>query len=129
MLTTDDTRVRAFFAARGRAFEEPVTFLAREVAGQVVGAWAYTGYAPGESVQIHLAGSGLNRELVRVGLTYPFDQLGVKVIIAAIPGHNARALRIAGKLGFQDLATIEELDLHLHTMNRAQCRWLEAPRG
>jgi RimJ/RimL family protein N-acetyltransferase len=113
------------FARHGRQFNEPVYFILRSDADKVLGGWAYTGYT-GDTVQIHIAGDRgwMNRDILRRGFTYPFDVLGVKVIIAAIPGDNPRALKIGHGLGFVEFGAIEEIDLHLLKMSRAHCRWI-----
>lgn len=125
-----DEAVRAFFARHGREFNEPVGFLWRERGGQILGAWAYTGRTA-DTVQVHLAAlpGGLNRELIRRNFTYCFQELAVKVILAFVPGSNPRALETGRKLGFRQVGQIEEIDLHILTMSRAECRWLEARRG
>jgi hypothetical protein len=116
---------RALFRAAGREFDEPVDFLWRTHGGKVVGGWAYTGKTA-DTVQMHIAGERgwLSTEAIRTGFEYPFDVLGTKVIIAAIPGADNPVLKIAVGLGFTVFGRLEEVDLQLLKMSRAMCRWI-----
>ncbi len=87
----------------------------------------------GKSVVAHIASvSGKNwitREFLRLILSYPFDQLKVKKIIAPVDSSNESAQRFNKHLGFVTEAVISDAgkigDLHLMTMTRQQCRFLK----
>jgi len=84
------------------------------------------------SVQMHVAAEGhgwLDREYLWFCFYYPFEQLGVKIIIGLVAGDNFRARRFDEHLGFVLHTKIPEAhptgDLCIYTMRKDQCRWLE----
>jgi hypothetical protein len=118
---------KALLERAGVVFREPARMLWRISGGQVVGAFAWTGF-DGQTVQMHYAGRHkhwMTKEFLRQAFTYPFDQLGVKVILGFLPANRTHAVAVAVKLGFKKLCVVPGVDLHMIAMTRADCRWLQ----
>jgi len=89
------------------------------------------------SVSIHAAGfepRWLNNNMLWIAFNYPFEQLGVKKLVATVSSRNQRALDFNRKLGFKEEARISDIfpdaDLVVLAMRREDCRWLKLkPRG
>lgn len=70
----------------------------------------YGGFS-GKSCQIHIVANGshwMNREFLLEAFDYPFNKLGLKVIIATIAESNLKSLKLSRHLGFQEIATIPD---------------------
>jgi len=122
---------KALFERYGTVFQEVPKLLWRASDGRVVGAFAWTGYT-GDTVQMHYVGAHrhwMTREFLRRAFTYPFDQLGVKVILGFLPPERTHAVGVAIKLGFKKLCVVPGVDLHMIAMTRADCRWIEVRNG
>jgi L-amino acid N-acyltransferase YncA len=85
----------------------------------------------GNMCNFHLAGTGshwMSKEFLWAMFDYPFEKLGLKVILAVIAGNNVKSLRLSRKLGFKELAkipdAIDDGGLVIFTMRPADCRWL-----
>lgn len=85
----------------------------------------------GNMCTFHLCGTGshwMSKEFLWAMFDYPFEKLGLKVILAIIAGSNEKSLRLGRKLGFKELGRIPEaLDdggLVIFTMRPTDCRWL-----
>lgn len=100
--------------------------------GQMVGGVLYDNFT-GRAIQMHVASDGtrhwLNREFLRMVFDYPFRQLGVNKVIGIVDSANADALKFDLHLGFVTEAVIKDAgkhgDLHILSMTRQQCRFLE----
>lgn len=118
------------FKGAGVTFAEPVPMLWREAAGKVLGGFAWSAFT-GDTIQAHFVGISyqwMNREIVRRSFTYPFLELGVKVILAFIPEHRLRARHVALSMGFKELGVIPKVNIHALTLVREDCeRWLALP--
>lgn len=86
----------------------------------------------GRSIQIHVAlepGARMTREWFRILFDYAFNQLGVQKIIGVVDSTNQAALRFDKHIGFVEEAVIKDAgkhgDMHILTMTRQQCRFLE----
>lgn len=103
-------------------FHEPASMVWREIDGKCVGGFAWTQYDK-RTIQAHIAGhkGWLNRKLLYTSYQYPFDQLGVKVILAFLPAHRVDARKIALGMGFKELGVIPGVNLHLLTLVREDC--------
>lgn len=127
---TDHAPLLAMFREAGVTFAEPVSMLWREARGALVGGFAWSQYT-GETVQAHFVGVShhwMNREIVRLSFTYPFLQLGVKVVLAFIPAHRRVARDVALSMGFIEQGVIPKVDIHMLTLVREDCeRWLALP--
>ena len=99
--------------------------------GRIVGGMVYTGYL-GASIMMHVAGSEDNwvtRDFLWMIFDYPFNQLGLRVVLGPVASTNTRALSIDTRLGFVPVARIPEVypdgaDLIILQMKKADCRWL-----
>jgi RimJ/RimL family protein N-acetyltransferase len=71
----------------------------------------------------------ISKDLLWACFDYPFNKLGVKVILATVSSTNEEALRLNRHLGFIDKAYIEDAhvdgDLVILAMRRENCRWLD----
>jgi hypothetical protein len=83
----------------------PVTdhVIAMHKDGVMQGGVVYTGYL-GAAILAHMAGREgtlwTTRDLLWMGFDYPFNQLGVRKILALVPSKNTRALTIDLRMGF-----------------------------
>lgn len=119
----------AMFQAEGMVWLKPAQMVWREIDGKCVGGFAWTDY-DGDTIQAHIVGQPgwLNRKILYMSFTYPFDQLGVKVILAFLPEARIDARRVALGMGFKELGVIPGVNLHLLTLVREDCeRWLALP--
>jgi hypothetical protein len=120
------------FQDEGMVFHKNASMMWREIDGKVVGGFAWTDY-DGDTIQAHIVGQPgwLNRKMLYMSYAYPFDQLGVKVILAFLPESRIVARRVALGMGFKELGVIPGVGLHLLTLVREDCeRWLAlANRG
>lgn len=92
-----------------------------------MGGFAYTNIQP-DTVELHFVGTEprwMTRTLLQIVFTYCFHQLGVKVILGFIDSGRLRAVKVALKLGFKELGVIPGVGLHMLTMVREDCRWLD----
>lgn len=86
----------------------------------------------GRSIVCHIAIEGrLTSCFVAAIFDYPFRVCGVEKIIAPILSGNSKALRLVKNMGFVEEARLRfsDEDLCMMTMNRDQCRFLEAKYG
>lgn len=99
--------------------------------GQLLAGVLYDEFT-GRSVRMHVAGVGkrwMAREFLWTCFDYPFNQLKVNKVIGLVDSTNSDALRFDRHLGFVEEAVIKDAgkfgDLHVLTMTRDQCRFLE----
>lgn len=85
----------------------------------------------GKSCQTHICSVGSNwmsKDFLWAMFDYPFNKLGLKVILGIISGSNDKSLKLSRKLGFEDVAKIPDAhkdgDLWILTMRKHQCKWL-----
>jgi RimJ/RimL family protein N-acetyltransferase len=71
----------------------------------------------------------ISKDLLWAVFDYPFNKLGVSVILATVSSNNKEALKLDRHLGFLDKAYIEDAhldgDLVILAMRRENCRWLD----
>ena len=81
-------------------------------------------YKPGEYVQ---------REFIWYVYHYPFNELGVDMLIGMTPANNDKALRLAKHAGFVEKYRIVDSDpggdIVLSTLNKQDCRFLNYRKG
>lgn len=85
----------------------------------------------GNMCNFHLCSTGnhwMSKQFLWAMFDYPFEKLGVKVILAHVRGSNTKSLNLSRKLGFKELGRIPEAlddgDLVIFTMQPNECRWL-----
>ncbi len=117
-------QILAFFRTFGRDYPDACQSIYREIDGEIVGGWIFTGFT-GESIQIHFCGrpGWMSRRVYWTAFDYTFNQLGVKVVIAAIDIGNNRAKKIAHGTGFKEVGIIREIGLVLMKLSRGDC-WI-----
>ena len=100
--------------------------------GNVEWVIGYDGFI-GKCCQIHdvnLGGNYTPRALLRAAFDYPFNKLGMEMLLGVVNSNNARALAYNRKLGFTELQRLDGLhdeggDIVLMKMAKADCKWLK----
>ena len=71
----------------------------------------------------------ISKDLLWAVFDYPFNKLGVSVILATVSSNNEDSLKFNRHLGFVDKAYIEDAhddgDLVILAMRRENCRFLD----
>jgi len=106
-------------------------YIGLEKDGVIVAVSGYEDYN-GASIRAHLAADGrLSREFIWYGFYYPFCELKVKKIIGLVSSKNEKALKLDKHFGYIEEAIIKDAapdgDLHILTMTKEQCRFLNKP--
>ena len=86
----------------------------------------------GKSCLMHIVSEGngwMTKNFLWAAFDFPFNKLGVSVILATVSSNNKEALQLDRHLGFVDKAYIEDAhedgDLVILAMRREDCRWLD----
>ena len=111
---------------------EETVCIGQEVDGNLVAVVGYCSFMP-NACQMHIGAldetNWMSRDLLWAAFDYPFNKLGVKVILGQICGDNADALRLNRHLGFKVVAEIPDAhmdgDLVIMAMRKEDCRWLD----
>ena len=78
-------------------------------------------------------GETVTRLFLKAIFDYPFEQLGCNLIIAYVAESNTKSVNFLKKAGFVPTAEIPgaypEGPMHIYTMTKDQCRWLEKEHG
>jgi RimJ/RimL family protein N-acetyltransferase len=136
-ITTDNQdALRSWIAEQeGCEYPQNTACIGQEKDGKLIAVVGYNGFLP-NSCQIHVASTDvywLNKELLFAIFDYPFNKVGVKVIIAPIYKGNVKSLNLCRKLGFKQVADIPYAhlngDLVVMLMERNQCKWLQQGEG
>lgn len=117
-------RTGCVLTVRARAIE------ARDNTGRIRGVVAYDCWTE-NAVQAHMAVDApvVVRSLVRAAFEYPFIEAGKEVMLGIIPALNVRSCNLARRLGFREAYRVVDgwavgVDLIIHELRRADCRWL-----
>lgn len=129
--TDNQAYLRAWISGvLGTKFDEHTTCIGQEIDGEIVAVIAYTNIQ-GKSCCMHSASivpNWISKDLLWATFDYPFNKLGVKVILAVVASTNEEALKFDRHLGFVDKAYIEDAhedgDLVILAMRKENCRWL-----
>lgn len=108
--------------------------------GQPMGIVQLNNYSgKGGSVEVHVASYAPNwvsRDFIWMAVTYPFEYLEIRKLIAPVPTSNEPSIRFTRHFGFRLEHTITDVfpngdGLHIYGMMRKECRWLglKAPKG
>lgn len=132
-VTTENQPFLREFLARtthGR-YPDQLMCIGQEVDGEVVAVIGYSNFLP-KACEIHVGATAPNwasKDLLWAAFDYPFNKLGVKVILGQVCADNEEALRLNRHLGFEIVAEIPDAheygDLVIMAMKREQCRFLE----
>ena len=134
--TENQSQLRDWLSEVGE-FEYPqeTACIGQEKDGKLIAVLGYNNLTP-NSCQIHVASTDvywLNKDLLFAIFDYPFNKLGVKVILAPIYKGNTKSLNLCRKLGFEQVADIPyghpQGDLIVVAMKRNQCKWLQQGEG
>lgn len=73
------------------------------------------------------------RSLLGPAFSYPFEQIGVGIILAIIPASNDKSIRLAQRFGFRETHRVKDgyavgVDIILHEMRREECRYISRNR-
>lgn len=133
MVVTDRQRELRVFAINVLKIPlgEDTFCIGNVINGELRAVVAYCNFQ-GKSCQTHICSVGSNwmtRDFLWAIFDYPFEKLGLKVILAVISGVNEKSLKLSRHLGFEDVAKIADAhkdgDLVIMTMRPSQCRWLK----
>lgn len=109
-----------------------ITTLGLERDGELIAGVVYSGYLPGARISMSCAGGGkrwLNRAFLHAAFDYPFNQLGVRVIVNTVDSSNLDSVRFTEHIGFKEVGTVEQgfgdTDLIIFKMHRRDCRWVD----
>lgn len=130
--TKNQDELRKWFAERAKIDCPKETMcIGQEKDGELIAVLAYSGFTE-NLCQIHVESTDvlwLTRELIFALFDYPFNKVGVKVILAPICKDNIKSLNLCRKLGFEKVAEIPyahpDGDLVVMSMKRNQCKWLQ----
>jgi len=115
----------------GMQFSPYATFIGQEIDGEIKAVVAYDNIMD-KSCLMHTAAifpNWISKDLLWACFDYPFNKLGLRVILASVASTNEEALKLDRHLGFKDKAYIEDAhadgDLVILAMRREDCRWLD----
>jgi len=133
-VTTENQRYMGDWLVRlmNYPLPEETVCIGQEIDGQLAAVIGYAGFMP-NACQMHIAAvdevNWMSRDLLWAAFDYPFNVLGVKVILGQINADNESALKLNRHLGFKVVAEIPDAhmdgDLVLMAMRREDCRWLD----
>jgi hypothetical protein len=106
--------------------------IGQELNGNLAAVVGFCSFMP-KACQMHIAAvdevNWMSRDLLWAAFDYPFNKLGVSVIIGQVCGDNESALKLNRHLGFKVVAEISDAhmdgDLVIMAMRREDCRWLD----
>jgi RimJ/RimL family protein N-acetyltransferase len=98
--------------------------------GNLVAVAGYTNFMP-KACEIHIGSVGehwANKDFIWAVFDYPFNKLGLSVILGQICADNTDALKLNRHLGFKVVAEIPDAhmsgDLVIMAMKKEECRFL-----
>lgn len=104
--------------------------------GRIRGMTGYSAWTP-NSVTMHVAMDETDRSDRREAATaiipeafrYPFEERGLKIVLAGVLSSNAKSLALCRRLGFREVHRVpqgwdDETDLILLEMRRDECQWV-----
>ena len=129
--TLQQSRMSAWLCTRlGLELPPPLTCIGSTRDNYFVGVVGFSDYN-GASMQMHVAGEGnwATKDLLRLAFDYPFNQCGVKVLLAYVAATNLKSVAMCHHVGF----TIEHVitdahpdgDLLIFAMRPEKCRYLK----
>ncbi len=92
----------------------------------------YKNWLPANSsIEVHLAavagGRWLTRPFLRAAFQYPFEQLGLRLIVTLVAADNLKSQRFTEHIGWTLSGVIQEgwgekVDLLIYSMRKRECR-------
>jgi len=132
-VTTENQRYMGDWLVRmmNHPLPEETVCIGQEIDGNLVAVVGYCSFMP-NACQMHIAAvdevNWMSRDLLWAAFDYPFNKLGVKVILGQICGSNEDAIRLNRHLGFKVVAEIPDAhmdgDLVIMAMKKEECRFL-----
>jgi len=132
-VTTENQRYMGDWLVRmmNHPLPEETVCIGQEIDGNLVAVVGYCSFMP-NACQMHIAAvdevNWMSRDLLWAAFDYPFNKLGVKVILGQICGSNEDAIRLNRHLGFKVVAEIPNAhmdgDLVIMAMKKEECRFL-----
>ena len=130
--TENQSYLRKWLSEVGKdKYSDETMCIGQEKDGQLIAVVGYNNFTE-KLCQIHVASTDvywLNKDLLFAIFDYPFNKVGVKVILAPICKDNHKSLNLCRKLGFEKVAEIpyahKDGDLVIMSMKRNQCKWLQ----
>lgn len=111
--------------------------LGLERGGELVAGVLYEGFNAHNvwmHVASHMPGMWLNRGLLQLCFSYPFEQVGVRRVSVSVADSNAASKRFVQRLGFEREATLRGAardggDIGLWVLWREKCRFIGGNDG
>ena len=130
--TENQSYLREWLSEAGKdKYSNETMCIGQEKDGQLIAVVGYNNFTE-KLCQIHVASTDvywLNKDLLFAIFDYPFNKVGLKVILAPICKDNHKSLNLCRKLGFEKVAEIpyahKDGDLVIMSMKRNQCKWLQ----
>jgi RimJ/RimL family protein N-acetyltransferase len=130
--TENQSYLKEWLSEAGKdKYSDDTMCIGQEKDGQLIAVVGYNNFTE-KLCQIHVASTDvywLNKDLLFAIFDYPFNKVGVKVILAPICKDNHKSLNLCRKLGFEKVAEIpyahKDGDLVIMSMKRNQCKWLQ----
>lgn len=133
-VTTENQRYMGDWLVRMMNYPLPeeTVCIGQEVNGNLVAVVGYCSFMP-KACQMHVAAvdevNWASKDLLWAVFDYPFNKLGVSVILGQICASNTDAIRLNRHLGFKVVAEIADAhmdgDLVIMAMRKEDCRWLD----
>ena len=133
-VTTENQRFMGDWLVRimNHPLPEETVCIGQEIDGNLVAVVGFASFMP-NACQMHIGAvdevNWMSRDLLWAAFDYPFNKLGVKVILGQINADNESALRLNRHLGFKVVAEIADAhmdgDLVIMAMRREDCRFLD----
>lgn len=112
-------------------YSDTLMCIGQEQDGEIVAVIGYSNFLP-KACEIHvgaIAPNWASKDLLWAAFDYPFNKLGVNVILGQVCADNTEALRLNRHLGFEIVAEIPDAhqygDLVIMAMKREQCKYLD----
>ena len=131
-VTTENQRYLGEWLVRILNFSLPETTqcIGQLKDGNLVAVAGYTNFMP-KACEIHIGSVGehwANKDFIWAVFDYPFNKLGLSVILGQICADNIDALKLNRHLGFKVVAEIPDAhmsgDLVIMAMKKEECRFL-----
>lgn len=130
IIDNDDERCREFCTTQGLYADGIATFIGLDMDGKIVACSGYDYYNV-TSIQQHICitpGVNVPRVFWWFIAYYPFEQLGVDMLIGVTPSTNKRALNLARRYGYVEqhriVGGVQGGDLVIQTLMKKNCKWL-----